>query len=140
MDPLSGVASVIAVVQLEQLICGVLKAYFRGVREARADIDRIFTTIKGLEQILAQAERIASRPHTNDLESILVDSSGPIIQLQAELDKIRVQLEPPSLNGQLGDLAKSLRWPLRNKEVQKSIQIIERHKSTLSANLGLKAL
>jgi len=41
MDPLSGVASVIAVVQLTQLICGILKGYFHDVREARADIDRI---------------------------------------------------------------------------------------------------
>jgi hypothetical protein len=44
---------VIAVVQLAQLSYGVLKVYFRDVREAQADIDRIFTSIKGLEQILA---------------------------------------------------------------------------------------
>jgi hypothetical protein len=140
MDPLSGVASVIAVVQLAQLICGVLKVYFRNVGEARADIDRIFTTIKGLEQILAQAERLANRSHASDVESFLVDSSGPITQLKTELDKIRVQLEGPSLKGRLGELAKSPRWPFRNKEVDKSIQIIEQHESTLSANPGLTVL
>jgi hypothetical protein len=140
MDPLSGVASVIAVVQLAQLICGILKVYFHGVREARADIDRIFTTIKSLEQILVQAEKIASRPHLNDVEIFLGDSSGPIAQLKTELERIRVQLEAPSLKGRLGNLAKSLRWPFRNKEVEKSVRIIEQHKSTLSANLGLRIL
>jgi hypothetical protein len=140
MDPLSGVASVIAVAQLAQLICGVLKVYFHDVREARADIDRIFTTIKGLERILAQGERIASRPHIHDVEAFLVDSSGPIAQLKIELAKIRVQLEGPSLKGRLGEMAKSLRWPFWNKEVEKSIRIIEQHKSTLSANLGLTVL
>ncbi|CZR62743.1 uncharacterized protein PAC_12640 [Phialocephala subalpina] len=140
MDPLSGVASVVAVVQLAQLICGVLKEYFHKVREARADIDRMFTTIKSLERILAQAEKIAKRPHTNDVEIFLVDLSGPIGQLKGELDRIRRRLEAPSLKGRLGGLVQSLRWPFRNKEVEKSVQIIEQHKSTLSANLGFQIL
>jgi hypothetical protein len=90
--------------------------------------------------ILAQAERIASRPHIHDAEAFLVDSPGPIAQLKTELDKTGVQLEGPSLKRRTGDFAKSLRWPFRNKEVEKSIQIMERHKSTLSANLGLRIL
>ena len=60
MESLSGIASVIALVQLRQLIGVLLKKYYYDGREARADIDGMFTTIKGHEDVLTSTEGIAN--------------------------------------------------------------------------------
>ena len=140
MDLLSGIASVVAVVQLAQSVCSILKVYYYGVRDARKDIDRMFTAIQSLERILAHAEKIVKSYHANNIEIFLADPSCPIQQLKDELDKIRLQLETPSLKGRLGSLVQSLQWPFKNREVEKTIRIMEQYKSTLSISLGFEVL
>jgi hypothetical protein len=75
MDPLSGVATVNVVAQLLQITGGVLKGYYNGLRGARADIDRLYSSISGVEQLLAQAE------------AFMDDSSGARSQLAIEFER-----------------------------------------------------
>ena len=139
MDPLSGVASVIAVVQLAQVIGGALKAYYTGAREARADINRLYTSITSLEAILTQAEIIVRSLHCDSLESIFLESS-PLSLLRIELERVRLILNAPRIKGKLGYAIHSLRWPFKNKDVEKVVGVIERHKSTLSIHFGIELL
>lgn len=129
MDPLSGVASVIAVVQLAQAIGGVLKTYYNGAREARADIDRLYFSISGVELLLVQAE------------TFLDDASGAISQLAIEFENIRVLLKAPKIKSRIGrHIAQSLQWPFKGREIEKIVGIIEQHKSTLSIGLDIEML
>jgi hypothetical protein len=108
MDPLSGVASVIAVVQLAQVLGGgALKAYYTGAREARADIDRLYTSITSLEAVLTQTEIIARSPRFDGLESVFPES-GPLSLLRIELERVRLVLNAPRIKGKLGRAIHSL--------------------------------
>ncbi|KAH6700698.1 hypothetical protein BKA61DRAFT_529805, partial [Leptodontidium sp. MPI-SDFR-AT-0119] len=143
MDPLSAVASVIAVIQLTQVVSRVLKGYFSTAREARKDIDSLFSSITSLELILVEVSQIANNQHSEDLAASLEHPGGPLQLLKAELEILRVILKAPRApqsKGSLGTLVQSLQWPFKKGEVEKFLSAIERHKSTLNANLGFGML
>jgi hypothetical protein len=61
MDGLSSAASVIAVIQGAQSVASGLKNYYEGVRDARADIRKLYNSIKGLEAILSTIQELLNR-------------------------------------------------------------------------------
>jgi hypothetical protein len=61
MDGLSGAASVIAVIQIAQSVASGLKDYYEGVRDARADIRKLYNSTKGLEAILSTIQGLLNR-------------------------------------------------------------------------------
>jgi hypothetical protein len=93
MEPLSAVASVIAVVQLTQAISLALKVYYQGAREARAEVNRPYSTVHSLELVLKQVEDIANNNHGGKLQNLLTDPSWPLEQLKPELEGIQVALK-----------------------------------------------
>ncbi|PVH68313.1 hypothetical protein DL98DRAFT_397812, partial [Cadophora sp. DSE1049] len=138
---LSAVASLIAVIQLTQVVSRILKEYFSTAREARKDIDSLFSSITSLELILVEVSQIAKNQHSEDLAASLEHPGGPLQLLKAELEVLRVTLKAPRApKGSLKILVQSLKWPLKKGEVEKSLGVIERHKSTLNANLGFGIL
>lgn len=141
MEPLSAVASVIAVIQLTQAVSTVLKAYFSSAREARKDIDSLFSSITSLELILKEFSQVAKSRYSEDLAASFEPSSGPLQLLKTELGTLRVSLKAPRApNENLKTLVQSLKWPFKKGEVEKCLGAIERHKSTLAANLGFGLL
>jgi len=66
MDGLSVAASVIAVIQIAQAIGSALKDSYEDVRDARADIQKLYHSVRSLESILS-AFRTSS---ANAVESI----------------------------------------------------------------------
>lgn len=53
MDGLSSASGVIAVIQIAQPVASGLKDYYLGVRDAKADIRKLYNSIKGLEAIVS---------------------------------------------------------------------------------------
>lgn len=141
MDPLSGVASVIAVVQLAQAIGNALKVYYSSVREARVDIDRLFSAISSLESIVAHVELISKSSQSVIIQNFVLDPVGPLAQLEIELKTIRTSLKSSSAKPQrTRNIIASLKWPFQSKEVAKIVAVIERHKTALILNLGIGTL
>jgi len=141
MEPLSAVASVIAVIQLMQVVSSALKAYFSSAREARKDIDSLFLFITSLEFVLEEFSQVAKSRHSEDLAASLENSGGPLQLLKTELETLRISLKAPRApKGSLKALVQPLKWPFKKGEVEKILGAIERHKSTLAVNLGFGML
>jgi hypothetical protein len=145
MDGLSGAASVIAVLQIAQSIGSALKDYYEGVRDAREDIQKLYDTIKSLESILTSTREIINRRDGQHMlnSGLFTDPSGPLQHCQAELEKLRLELETsPKTKGQrsLGRAIQILTWPFKKSDVEKAVVAIERHKSSLVLEVGLEIL
>jgi len=141
MDPLSGVASVIAIVQLAQAIGSALKAYYSNVREFRADIDRLFFSISSLESILAHVKLLSETSRSIILQNFVLDPVGPLAQLEIELEKIQVSLKSSLTKPQYKrNIIAPLKWPFQSKEVAKIVAVIEGHKTSLILNLEIGTL
>jgi hypothetical protein len=61
MDGLSAAASVIAVIQMSQIIGGFLKDLYREIRHARTEIERLYDTFIRLDIIAKGLDDLAKR-------------------------------------------------------------------------------
>jgi hypothetical protein len=133
-------ANVIAVVQLTGR-CSLSVCYDnqKGVRHASKDQTAICNHLKSLRDVLerllelakSEAEKGSSRLST--LES-LVKPDGPLSKCEAELTALMKKLKPASGWKAVG---KGLAWPLKESDVNKCLDNLERTKETL--NLALSA-
>jgi hypothetical protein len=92
MEPLSGAASVIAVLQLATAVGSALKDYYEGVRDAREDIRKLYGSIKGLERILERLKDVAKGMSDETL------SAQPLEGVRAELKRLMEILNVPQSN------------------------------------------
>lgn len=137
METLNEVASLIAVVKLASILLRTLKTYYCGVRSARSDIKRLFSTVSSLELLLLQIEGITNNDHTTSLSELLKNPQGPLELISIELEAVRLAIvSPKKAKAGFGTLVKTLKWPLRSEDVMKTVGVIERHKSTLNSHLS----
>ncbi|KAH6708890.1 hypothetical protein BKA61DRAFT_696799 [Leptodontidium sp. MPI-SDFR-AT-0119] len=138
MKPLSGAASVIAIIQIAQSIGAALKGYYESVRDAREDIQKLYDAIRSLETILYSFKRIYTRHNGQDLVSVTVfiDDVGPLKQTQAELMKLRAEFDADPLSDpttkRFGKAVRALVWPFKKKDVERIVVLNEQHKGSLS--------
>jgi len=130
MDPLSGAASVIAVVQVACKVWSLCWEYYSGAGNAKHDIDRLMGCTLALLNLLQHVRDLAKGPGAAKLVASkeLIESTA--LELEREFKSLQKVLEP---GGQ--DIPKSsgwcLEWPLQKEDVEKIIQLLERHKATL---------
>lgn len=137
MDALSGVVSVIAVVQATEQILSLLIKYYSEVKDAEPEINRLRNEIIGSQQVLRQVQELATDPHlATKLPSLknLIDqqSSSEVTKQLGELVKILT----PGKRGKFKDFLGRLRWPLKKEDVDKTLQSLERYKTTLNVALA----
>jgi DNA polymerase III delta subunit len=143
MDALSAAASVIAVIQLAQALASGLKDYYEGVRSARAEIQKLYDYLKNLEMLLVTVRNVVHGPEGKQAFNVsqLVSQSGPLGQLHVELQQLARILDVPNRRRKLlGKSLQSLTWPLKQKELEKTLAAIESHKSNLLLVFGLNNL
>lgn len=142
MDGLSAAANIIAVLQLTQAVAVGLRTFYRHVRDARAEIDKLYSTIIGLEIIFKRLDSLSKQSGHELLDSILwSDPQGPLKQASNELILLKDQLEVQhSKKQQLEKVMKSLRiswkWPFKQDEIASIVNRLEGHKSTLLLQLS----
>jgi hypothetical protein len=133
------VVEIIAVVQIAQSAGSALRDYYQGVRDARKDINALHSSIKNLEPILVDLETLARREKIVLL--VLQSPTGVLNQCKSDLAGLESQFAlPKNLQGCHGRLLRALKWPFQKAEVQKIVDMIERHKSALSTYLGVQNL
>lgn len=138
MEVLSGVASVIAVIQLTSFLARTLKTYYCGAGEARSDIKRLFSAVSSLELLLRQIDALPPSAYTTKLSELLDDPQSPLELIKVELEAVRLAIATPKKGKtKLGSLAQSLKWPLKSIAVMETVTVIDRHKATLNSHLGL---
>jgi hypothetical protein len=84
-------------------------------------------------------ETLAKR---ENIELLVLQSPTVVLnQCKSDLASLESQLAlPKNLQVPRGRLLRALKWPFQKAEVQKIVDMIERHKSALSMYLGMKNL
>lgn len=132
MDPLSAAASVIAVIQISASVFDVCRTYYTAVKNARKDIMHFQNELRGLESVLTSVADLADADDSERLSTlqILIKPEGPISQCRDDLEGLLEKLQAG-----VGEKQKNrfgvhvLNWPFKNKDIDKAISTIERHKS-----------
>jgi len=135
MDPLSSVASVIAVVQISERILTLCCEYAVAVKDAKGDIDRLNSEVTALFDVLKRVKYMAEGPDATTLTALNA-LAKPIAQCSSELLALRARLDPTRKTmNRLG--LRSLKWPFKSKDVNKIIEVLQRYKTTI--NMALNA-
>ncbi|RYO93373.1 hypothetical protein DL762_001072 [Monosporascus cannonballus] len=132
MDGTSAAASVIAVIQICASVFDLCRTYYTGVKDARKDITRLRNEVTRLESVLTSIADLADTDDSAKLSVLrtLVKPGGALSQCQNDLTgllgKLQCSYDKEGMN-RFG--WRSLTWPLKSKDVDKSIAEIDRHKS-----------
>ncbi|PVH85782.1 ankyrin [Cadophora sp. DSE1049] len=146
MEPLGGVASVIAVIGITRTIAFLLKDYHQGVSDAPLEIQRLYQSISSLRLTLSRIDmEDIKRRHwsTIHFQNLLKKRKGPLQLLNKELEDLRAKLESnryPRKTSRKRERIVYLMWPFHKTDVEKSMNVIERYKSTLELEFSIENL
>jgi ankyrin repeat domain-containing protein 50 len=79
MDGLSAAASIIAVIQITTSLASIPRNYYTIVREARADIQRLYYSMNSLRTIVSAIKQLNDRFEKSlTLSALLTNQDGPL--------------------------------------------------------------
>ena len=127
-------ASVIAVIQISEQVITACIQYYRTAKDAKADIQAVINVVGGLKTTLENLKMILDEteedelPHLKSLDKPLEACCGAIDRLA---QKLGVNVDRNTDTEKLKfTFTKRIMWPWKEKEVNKVLETIERHKST----------
>ena len=132
MEAFGGAASVIAVVQIAGKVWSLCWKYYPDAKEAKSDIEHLMGMIQTMQSVFQQVEDLPKGPGATKLHA-----SNPLIEripleVKQEFDRLEKLLEPSNTRSIMGKaLRQRLKWPLKKEEVEKTLNLLERHKTTL---------
>jgi hypothetical protein len=135
MDPLSTTGSAIAVIQLVDRILSLCCSYALAVKDAKGEIDRLYSEVTALHEVLKSVRALQERrdttnqPALNMLATHIAECSSQLVDIQTRLDPAHQTTNQLRM--------RSLKWPFKSKDVNDIIAKLERHKTTI--NLALNA-
>jgi hypothetical protein len=140
MDGISAAASAIAVVQISMQAFDLCRIYYLEAKEARNDIQRLRDEVTSLQDVLTNVADLAEDPSSAELLILnqLNQQDGPVQQCQRDLLGLVAKLETGRGKNQMKQFGlRALKWPFSNKDIEKLLMTIGRHKATF--NLALTA-
>ena len=134
-DPLSTIASLIAVVQLTTAIISTCYDYRRGVKGASDSVMWLADEVKSLRDVFERLIKLVD-DHPSQLHSVepLTYKNGPLSKCSEELFGLQNKLKPASRWKALG---RALKWPLSEPELSKVLSRLDRVKSTINMGLSI---
>lgn len=145
MDPLSITASIITVLEITSKVLSICYEYRLAIRNASNKSSRVIEEVISLRNVLETLAQLAEKVESADsaaetrlpaLKLLSEPREGPLSKCLAELGALKQKLAPSSLSGQPRPkrkaLIESLGWPLKEKDTIKSLENIERFKTTLA--------
>jgi hypothetical protein len=135
MDPLSGAASVIAVIQLTGGIVQICGKYLNKVKNATQDIQRFQEKIAALAQVLQSLGELIRGSDGNKLTATqdLVDN---IAKCSTALTNLKEKIDPETTQRRMRKWGlRALKWPLARSEVDLAIMELEWYKTTFALSL-----
>jgi hypothetical protein len=125
MDGLSAASSIIAVIQITTSLASLLKDYYTGVRDARADIQRLYYSMNSLRTVVTAIKQLNDRHEKSlVLAARLMDQDGPLQSVLLELKRIENKLGETSKD-KSARLLRSLKWPFQKADVEKMVLAID---------------
>ncbi|KAF2650905.1 hypothetical protein K491DRAFT_113823 [Lophiostoma macrostomum CBS 122681] len=139
MDGLSGAASVIAVIDISAKVASLCYKYSVEVKHAKDDIERLHRKVNDTKTILEKLQQLLDKqgksqlPATNTLLDPLQRCSQELERLEATL---QAKLKPSGHRKAMRQIGlRALKWPLKSKEVEKTVQNLEKYGHTFSLAL-----
>ncbi|KAL5374570.1 hypothetical protein DPSP01_011849 [Paraphaeosphaeria sporulosa] len=139
MDSLSGAASVIAVIDISTKVASLCLQYSTEVKHAKGDIERLHQKVGETKIVLGKLQQLLDKrgksqlPATNTLLGPLQRCLEELKELEATL---QTNLEPSGPRKAMQRFGlRALKWPLTSKEVEKTIQNLEKYGHTFSLAL-----
>ncbi|KAI5839894.1 hypothetical protein DFP73DRAFT_483664 [Morchella snyderi] len=126
-------ASIIAVAQLAGKTFQVSYNYFGSVKTAPQEIRELLDELSSLKIVLESLQKVADGNPQSEALRQLNKSSGPIERIDGILKNLYKKLA--SKDG--SKMIDRMKWPLKEKETEKSITMIGRH--TTIFNIALSA-
>lgn len=128
MEAVSFAASIIALIQLTGKLTTISYGYIGGVKRAPKDIADLMLELGSLaKELVALKDYSDKHPNSIVLQRLALND-GPLRICHDELEVLQSKLEVESgLKGVLG----SLKWPIKEKDMQHHISRIERQKSLI---------
>ncbi|KAF4230403.1 hypothetical protein CNMCM6457_005979 [Aspergillus fumigatiaffinis] len=137
MEPLSGAASVIAVIQLTGTIIQICGAYISKVKDAKDDIIRLQQNIRALAVVLEALDNLLREPKGSEM-STLLRISRDIVDCSSSLTTIKKKIDPERTQKQIRRWGlRAIKWPLKRTDVDKAVSDIERYKALFSLALQI---
>lgn len=133
MDPVSAVASVIAIYQLASAIAGLCFRYGQGVRQADRDADLVINEIDTFQRYLRTLKDIlvnedvatGGSEQLANLKEIINSESAAMSRCERDLQDLKGKLEKVQVEGRLKGPIKKLSWPLKKEEVRKTLNTLK---------------
>lgn len=127
--------TILAVVTTSAAALTHLAHYYSDVKGARQDRERLFEEVRALHDVLENVQGLANGPNASKvplLSSYIKASCSP------DIEELEAKLNPGKGRRAMKKVGfRALKWPFDKKEVDKYINRLERHKSTISAALGI---
>ena len=137
MEALGGAASVIAVVQLAGKLWSLCWKYYSDAKDAKSDIERLLSAVGDVQNVFQQVQELAEGPGSTKLLASKSLIERIPFELNAEFERLRKILDPGRTNKTMRTLGlRALKWPLKKDDVDKTLQLLERHKTTLITALN----
>ncbi|KAJ5117442.1 WD40-repeat-containing domain protein [Penicillium atrosanguineum] len=139
MEPLSGEASLIEVIQTTEAISKILRRYINigRIREGRYDVTRLQDEISALSQPLEPLQKLLHDripTQTGPSQGLLDD----ITKCAATLSRLQDEIEPKATQSLLSRWEfQPWKWPLEEKEAENVIREIKRYNSLFWLSLML---
>ncbi|KAF2676795.1 hypothetical protein K458DRAFT_179878, partial [Lentithecium fluviatile CBS 122367] len=138
MDGLSGAASVIAVIDISAKVASLCYQYITKVKDAKEDIQRLGDTVTDTKNVLEKLQRLLHKHGKSQLSTTntLLALQGCSKELEKLEAKLKAKLERYGRRTVMqGFGLRALKWPLTSKEVEKTVQNLEKYGHTFSLAL-----
>ncbi|MCJ1421928.1 hypothetical protein MMC32_008295, partial [Xylographa parallela] len=132
MDP----GTILAIVELSATTLSCIGKYYVGVKNARADIQRLSNEVEGFHDVLQKVQELVQSSQATRLP---ISTSFTNVAKQSLLDitALEKRLNPSKKERIMKRVGvRALAWPLTSKEVDECVTKLERYKSTLSLALN----
>ena len=137
-DPLSATASIIAIIQISSQVLSHCYLFLKEANNASKDIAMIISQVGSVESTLRALDHLGAAANLDAAGSQLSildelrKKGGPFETCLSLLKDLEEKLRPAS---GFKKVSRAMTWPLKEKETRKTLDAIERHKSTFTLAL-----
>ena len=132
MDP----GTILAVAELSTKALSVITKYYWDVKNAKADIERLWNEIKAFDDVLQKVQELVQNFGTTRLP-ISASLGEAVKQSLLDITMLEDKLNPGKGRRIMKRAGfRALKWPLTSKEVDDCITKLERYKTTIGLALS----
>ena len=140
MDPLSVAASVTSLVSLGAEAIKIIGEYYTSAKNASKDIRDVKTELESLSiilqrlELLLRSDEMRSNSFSFETSSVLATA---LISCETKIREVTAKLERPR-DSSAARMWERLKWPFKEKEVQKLLETLRRYIHTFQFSLTVE--